>query len=105
MALRPGSRLLISSHFIPLPRSSMINASSSGDHLDCFLAGDSAVWAGCKRLAGTEAGILVMDGGGTDGPETGDDAIDMGGSAGPEGTTLDGNAVVVVPGGLLSSSS
>lgn len=83
----------------------MINASSSGDHLDCFLAGDSAVWAGCKRLAGTEAGILVIDGGGADGPDTGDDAIDMGGSAGPEGTTLDGSADVVVPGGLLSSSS
>ena len=83
----------------------MINASSSGDHLDCFLAGDSAVWAGCSRLAGMEAGILVMDGGGTDGPDTGDDAIDMGGCTGPEGTTLDGNAVVLVPGGLLSSSS
>lgn len=56
MALRPGSRLLMSSHFMPLPRSSMIRASSSGDHLDCFLAGDSAVWAGCRRFAGTETG-------------------------------------------------
>jgi hypothetical protein len=45
MALRPGSCLLISSHFIPLPRSSMIFASSSGDHFDCFLAGDSDGWA------------------------------------------------------------
>lgn len=36
----------------------MIRASSSGDHLDCFLAGDSAVWAGWRRLAGTVAGIL-----------------------------------------------
>lgn len=43
MALRPGSCLLISSHFIPLPRRSMINVSSSGDHFDCFFAGGS--WA------------------------------------------------------------
>lgn len=42
MALRPGSRLLISSHFMPLPLNSIIKASSSGDHFDCFLAGDSA---------------------------------------------------------------
>lgn len=73
--------------------------------MDCFLAGDSAVWAGCRRLAGTEAGILLMDGGGTDGPDTGDDATNMGGRTGPVGTTLDGSAVVVVPGGLFSSSS
>lgn len=44
MALRPGSRLLMSSHFMPRPRSSMIKASSSGDHLDCFLAGGSPTW-------------------------------------------------------------
>lgn len=41
MALLPGNLLLMSSHFMPLPRSSMIEASSSGDHLDCFLAGGS----------------------------------------------------------------
>ena len=38
MALRPGSRLEMSSHFIPLARSSMSSASSSGDHLP-FAAG------------------------------------------------------------------
>lgn len=43
MALRPGSRLEMSSHFILLPRSSIMSASSSGDHLLCFLAGLSAV--------------------------------------------------------------
>lgn len=41
MALRPGNFLLISSHFIPLPRNSIIKASSSDDHLDCFFAGGS----------------------------------------------------------------
>jgi hypothetical protein len=58
MALRPGSCLLMSSHFMPLPRSSMILASSSGDHLDCFLAGDSEGWAWVleRRFAGMEAG-------------------------------------------------
>jgi len=54
MALRPGSRLLISSHFMPLPRRSMIKASSSADHFDCFFAGDSEVWAGNGRFVGTE---------------------------------------------------
>ena len=62
MALRPGSRLLISSHFIPLPRSSMIKASSSGDHLDCFFAGDSAVCEGCKRLAAPVGPVLDKGG-------------------------------------------
>jgi hypothetical protein len=41
----------------------MMSASSSGDHFDCFLAGDSAVWAGCRRLAGTDAGALAVRGG------------------------------------------
>jgi len=41
MALLPGSLLEISSHFIPVRRSSMLSASSSGVHLDCFFAGDS----------------------------------------------------------------
>lgn len=62
MALRPGSRLLISSHFMPLPRSSMIRASSSGDHLDCFLAGDSDVCEGCRRLAAPDGPDLVKGG-------------------------------------------
>lgn len=39
----------MSSHFILLPRSSMMSASSSGDHLLCFLAGLSAV-GGIVRL-------------------------------------------------------
>lgn len=63
MALRPGSRLLISSHFIPLPRNSIINASSSGDHFDCFLAGDSEMGAGRRRLAGTDGRTLAVAGG------------------------------------------
>src|SRR6266498_5281380 len=54
MALLPGSFLLMSSHFIPLPRRSIISASSSADHLDCFFAGDSKEWDGCGRLVGTE---------------------------------------------------
>jgi hypothetical protein len=43
----------MSSHFIPSPRSWMILVSSSGDHLDCFLAGDSAGWVPDCRLVGT----------------------------------------------------
>lgn len=39
----------MSSHFILLPRSSMMRASSSGDHLLCFFAGLSAV-GGMLRL-------------------------------------------------------
>ena len=50
MELRPGRRLDMSSHFIPLPRSSIIKASSSGDHLLCFLAGDSDVCGGMLRF-------------------------------------------------------
>lgn len=50
MELRPGRRLEMSSHFMPLPRSSMIKASSSGDHLLCFLAGDSDVCGGMLRF-------------------------------------------------------
>lgn len=44
MALRPGRRLLMSSHFMPEPRRSMIRASSSGVHLDCFFAGEADGW-------------------------------------------------------------
>ncbi len=50
MELRPGRRFEMSSHFIPLPRSSMMRASSSGDHLLCFLAGDSDVCDGMLRF-------------------------------------------------------
>ena len=67
MALRPGRCLLMSSHFIPSPRSWMILASSSGDHLDCFLAGDSPGWVPDCRLVGmvpTAANGGTSDGGG-----------------------------------------
>ena len=70
MALRPGRRLLMSSHFIPLPRSSMMRASSSGDHLDCFLAGDSAVCADCRRLAAPDGPVLLNGGTTGAGPVT-----------------------------------
>ena len=50
MELRPGRRFEMSSHFMPLPRSSMIRVSSSGDHLLCFLAGDSDVCDGMLRF-------------------------------------------------------
>ena len=50
MELRPGRRLEMSSHFMPLPRSSMIKVSSSGDHLLCFFAGDSDVCDGMLRF-------------------------------------------------------
>lgn len=77
MADRPGRCLEMSSHFIPSPRSWIIFASSSGDHLDCFLAGEavgsSAVDAarfnecGCgRRLDGDglalEGGAVGADG-------------------------------------------
>ncbi len=55
MELRPGRRFEISSHFMPLPRSSMIRASSSADHLLCFFAGDSDEWGGMLRLPWTPA--------------------------------------------------
>ena len=65
----------MSSHFIPSPRSWMILESSSGDHLDCFLAGDSAgcvpdcrfvgmVPAGANGGGSAVAGEMVV--GGTD---------------------------------------
>lgn len=40
----------MSSHFMPLPRSSMISESSSGDHLLCFLAGESELCGGMVRF-------------------------------------------------------
>lgn len=55
MALRPGSCLLISSHFIASPLSRMIFSSSSGDHFDCFLAGDSDGCVPCCLFVGTLA--------------------------------------------------
>jgi hypothetical protein len=75
MALRPGSCLLMSSHFIASPLSRMIFSSSSGDHLDCFLAGDSDGCVPCclfiGTLAATNSGVesAVVDAivvGGTD---------------------------------------
>lgn len=63
MELRPGRRFEMSSHFMPLPRSSMMRASSSGDHLLCFLAGDSDVCEGMLRfpppLPGRETDLEV----------------------------------------------
>lgn len=50
MALRPSSRLLICSHFIPLPRSLMISVSSSADHFDCFFFDNFNGWASCLCL-------------------------------------------------------
>ena len=58
MALRPGRCLLMSSHFIPSPRSWMILASSSTDHFDCFFAGDSAAKP-AVRSAGRLAGMTL----------------------------------------------
>lgn len=101
MALRPGSRLLISSHFIPPPRSSIIKASSSGDHFDCFLAGGSATWGGRSRLPVTGAGGLVV--GRTDAPGAGAAIVVTGADTG--GSGLGGRVDDVVAGGASSSSS
>ena len=72
MADRPGSLLDISSHFIPRPRSSMMRASSSSDHFDCFLAGVSAGWGAWPRLVddedgvgGTDDALWALEGGGS----------------------------------------
>ena len=110
MALRPGSRLLMSSHFIPPPRSSIIKASSSEDHFDCFLAGDSAGCAGWRRFAGTEGETLAERGGneakvaagaaGGGGPVA--DAVIVAG--GPK-TDLGGRLAAVDTGAVSSSSS
>lgn len=65
MALRPGRRLEMSSHFMPPPLSSMMTASSSADHLLCFFAGDSDGCVPILRLpplpmnVGTWGGRLV----------------------------------------------
>ena len=99
MALRPGSRVEISSHFMPLPRSSIMSASSSGDHLLCFFAGRmelpgdmfstaAGIWLCCTGGAtcddvvacllwyvsatvcsGTEAGRVCVDEGNDDSSE------------------------------------
>jgi len=45
MTVRPGSRLEMSSHFMPEPRSEISNASSSRPHFEfCFFAGDADGW-------------------------------------------------------------
>ena len=63
MGLLPGSFLDMSSHFIPLPRSSMIKASSSGDHLLCFFAGDSAACGGIVRFPVIDVVVTDAEGG------------------------------------------
>lgn len=63
MALRPGKRFDMSSHFIPLPLKSMIKASSSGDHLLCFLAGVSDGCGGMLRFPPVPPGCAVANGG------------------------------------------
>lgn len=85
MALRPGSCLLISSHFIPFPRSSMIFASSSDDHFDCFFAGDSDgwPWPPDRRFAGT------VDAGGGCGAGPGVDTTLLGSDAEREETAAE----------------
>ena len=88
MALRPGRCLLISSHFIPSPRSWMILASSSGDHLDCFFAGDSpgcvpdCLFVGTVPAAANGGASVIagaMTAGGTDAERA------VGGATGTEG--------------------
>lgn len=51
----------MSSHFIPLPRSSIMRASSSADHLLCFFAGDSAECG--PRLRFAAIAVVVLSGG------------------------------------------
>lgn len=61
MALRPGRRFEISSHFIPLPLSSIIRASSSVDHLLCFLTGGSdALGSMPRRPPDIETGAVTV---------------------------------------------
>lgn len=66
MALRPSTYFETSSHFMPLPLSSMIRASSSDDHLLCFLAGVSRGWAAMLRFPPVPLGCggVVRGGGG-----------------------------------------
>lgn len=94
MALRPGKCLLMSSHFIPSPRSWIIFASSSADHLDCFFAGDSDASVedlSAGRFAGTTDDVEVavsvfevtdcapLDGAESDrANDSGGDALDFG---------------------------
>lgn len=58
MALRPGNRFEMSSHFMPLPLRSMMIASSSADHLLCFFAGDSDGWDGILRFPPAAAAVV-----------------------------------------------
>ena len=77
----------MSSHFIPLPRSSMISESSSGDHLLCFLAGESELCGGMVRFAPAgNAGTPTLDTPGR-GPPYGD-----GRAAGGAVTATEGKA-------------
>jgi hypothetical protein len=60
---------------MPLPRSSIISASSSADHLLCFLAGDSDACGGMLRLPVMDRLVLGL------GPSRGG-AVYKGGPAG-----------------------
>ena len=87
---------------MPLPRSSIINASSSGDHLDCFLAGDSAAWPEWRRLAGTELDVLTGKGV-TVGTGFGA-GTDIAGAMGAGGSGFGGRVDAEVTGAVSSSS-
>lgn len=114
MALRPGSRLLMSSHFMPRPRSSMIKASSSGDHLDCFLAGGSPTWdEPCSRFVPAEvdgreevvAGVRGASANGPDVPCDPDPAVLRDGKEAGREDVGDGSDWAEDGGGASSSSS
>jgi hypothetical protein len=62
MALRPGNRFEMSSHFMPLPLRSIMIASSSCDHLLCFFAGDSDGWEGMLRFPPVPVGARTCGG-------------------------------------------
>ena len=47
---------------MPLPLNSMIRASSSGDHLLCFFAGDSSEWGGMLRFPPVPLGVGTFGG-------------------------------------------
>ena len=59
MALRPGISRLMSSHFMPRPRRTMILASSAGVHLPLVLLGEPEAWLplGGGRLVDAAAGF------------------------------------------------
>ena len=81
MTLRPGSLFEMSSHFIPLPRSEIIKASSSGPHFElCFFAGDAEGWVfvggGRLLIIDVEAGAGVQRHGGQGGHGIGEAGVD-----------------------------